>query len=86
MCTRYISPETGDVERLWHVGGRHSWKAGEVFPLVSGLGRMFGTFRLENMTRTETHIVTAGLPLKIAYDLDFVYQDDAPGDIWSLWP
>ncbi len=22
MCTRYISPEAGDIERHWHVGGR----------------------------------------------------------------
>jgi putative SOS response-associated peptidase YedK len=33
VCTRYISPEAGDIERLWHVGARNSphW-AREVFP------------------------------------------------------
>ena len=33
MCTRYISPEAGDIERLWHVGGRNPprW-AHDVFP------------------------------------------------------
>jgi putative SOS response-associated peptidase YedK len=33
MCTRYISPEAGDIERLWHVGARNppSW-ARDVFP------------------------------------------------------
>ena len=33
MCTRYISPETADIERLWHVGGRTPlhWPR-EVFP------------------------------------------------------
>ena len=24
MCTRYISPEAGDIERHWHVGGRQA--------------------------------------------------------------
>lgn len=32
MCTRYIGPEAGDIERAWHVGSRNPWKAGEVFP------------------------------------------------------
>jgi hypothetical protein len=33
MCTRYISPEAGDIERLWHVGGRTSMRwVREVFP------------------------------------------------------
>jgi putative SOS response-associated peptidase YedK len=33
MCTRYISPEAGDIERHWHVGARNpvSWVR-EVFP------------------------------------------------------
>jgi len=33
MCTRYISPETGDIERHWHVGARHAppWVR-DVFP------------------------------------------------------
>ena len=32
MCTRYISPEAGDMERHWHVGSRNPWRGGEVFP------------------------------------------------------
>ena len=37
MCTRYISPEAGDIERLWHVGSRHApaWPR-EVFPGYAG--------------------------------------------------
>lgn len=33
MCTRYISPEVGDIERQWHVGARNpvTW-ARDVFP------------------------------------------------------
>jgi putative SOS response-associated peptidase YedK len=33
MCTRYISPEAGDIERHWQIGVRNSprW-AHEVFP------------------------------------------------------
>ena len=33
MCTRYISPEAGDIERHWHVGARDgaTW-AREVYP------------------------------------------------------
>jgi putative SOS response-associated peptidase YedK len=33
MCTRYISPETGDIERHWHVGARNAppWVR-DVFP------------------------------------------------------
>ncbi len=33
MCTRYISPEVGDIERHWHVGARNppAWPR-EVFP------------------------------------------------------
>lgn len=33
MCTRYISPEAGDIERHWHVGARNAvpW-ARDVFP------------------------------------------------------
>jgi putative SOS response-associated peptidase YedK len=33
MCTRYISPEVGDIERHWHIGARNPprW-AHEVFP------------------------------------------------------
>jgi putative SOS response-associated peptidase YedK len=38
MCTRYISPEAGDIERHWHVGGRSPlrWVA-EVFPGYQGV-------------------------------------------------
>jgi putative SOS response-associated peptidase YedK len=37
MCTRYISPEAGDIERLWHVGGRTPMRwAREVFPGYQG--------------------------------------------------
>lgn len=32
MCTRYISPEAGDIERAWHGGSRNPRKAGEVLP------------------------------------------------------
>lgn len=33
MCTRYISPEAGDIERLWHVGARDPVRwARDVFP------------------------------------------------------
>jgi len=33
MCTRYISPETGDIERHWHVGSRTPLRwVREVFP------------------------------------------------------
>ena len=33
MCTRYISPEAGDIERHWHVGARNAppWVR-DVFP------------------------------------------------------
>ncbi len=36
MCTRYISPETADVERAWHIGGRQPWRPGEMFPRYPG--------------------------------------------------
>ena len=32
MCTRYIAPEVGDIERLWHVGADSPWRGREVFP------------------------------------------------------
>lgn len=37
MCTRYISPEAGDIERHWHVGARHlpGWRR-ELFPRYQG--------------------------------------------------
>ena len=36
MCTRYISPEVGDIERLWHVGACDAWRGGEVYPNYQG--------------------------------------------------
>lgn len=36
MCTRYISPEAGDIERLWHIGGRQPWRPREMFPRYEG--------------------------------------------------
>jgi putative SOS response-associated peptidase YedK len=36
MCTRYISPEAGDMERHWRVGARNPWRGGEVFPNYQG--------------------------------------------------
>lgn len=37
MCTRYISPEVGDIERHWHVGARHPMRwVHEVFPGYQG--------------------------------------------------
>lgn len=37
MCTRYISPEAGDIERHWHVGGRSPlrWTM-DMFPSYQG--------------------------------------------------
>ena len=33
MCTRYIAPEVGDIERHWHVGGRSPLRwVHDVFP------------------------------------------------------
>jgi putative SOS response-associated peptidase YedK len=32
MCTRYISPEAGDIERHWQVGRRNAWRGGELYP------------------------------------------------------
>lgn len=36
MCTRYISPEAGDIERLWHVGAGDGWRGVEVYPNYQG--------------------------------------------------
>ena len=36
MCNRYVSPQAGDMERYWHVGGRTPWRGGEVFPRAQG--------------------------------------------------
>jgi putative SOS response-associated peptidase YedK len=38
MCTRYISPEAGDIERHWHIGGRTPMRwVREVFPNYQGV-------------------------------------------------
>ncbi len=38
MCTRYISPEAGDIERHWHVGGRTPMRwVHEVYPGYQGV-------------------------------------------------
>ena len=54
MCTRYISPETADIERLWHVGNRTPvrWPS-EVFP------RYLGPFirRARHSTEPERELV-----------------------------
>jgi putative SOS response-associated peptidase YedK len=36
MCTRYVSPEAGDMERAWQIGSRHPWRGGEVYPNYDG--------------------------------------------------
>ena len=36
MCTRYVSPEAGDIERHWQLGARQPWRAAEVFPRAPG--------------------------------------------------
>ncbi len=36
MCNRYVSPQAGDIERYWHVGGRTPWRGAEVFPRAAG--------------------------------------------------
>lgn len=36
MCTRYISPEAGDIERHWHLDSRNPWRGGEIFPNYQG--------------------------------------------------
>lgn len=36
MCNRYVSPQAGDMERYWDVGGRTPWGGTEVFPLDPG--------------------------------------------------
>ena len=36
MCTRYVSPEAGDMERAWQIGSRHPWRGGEVYPNYEG--------------------------------------------------
>jgi putative SOS response-associated peptidase YedK len=37
MCTRYIAPDAGDIERHWHIGSRHApgWPR-EMFPRYQG--------------------------------------------------
>ena len=37
MCTRYISPDAGDIERHWHVGARDPMRwAHDMFPTYQG--------------------------------------------------
>lgn len=36
MCNRYVSPEAGDMERYWHVGGRTPWRQTEIYPRRPG--------------------------------------------------
>jgi len=36
MCTRYISPDAADIERLWHVGAGNPGRGGEVYPNYQG--------------------------------------------------
>ena len=37
MCTRYIAPETGDIERHWHVGARNPMRwVRELYPRYPG--------------------------------------------------
>jgi putative SOS response-associated peptidase YedK len=36
MCTRYISPETADIERHWHVGRDKAWRGVQLFPRSMG--------------------------------------------------
>lgn len=36
MCTRYVSPEAGDMERAWQIGSRHPWRGGEAYPNYEG--------------------------------------------------
>lgn len=46
MCTRYISPEAGDIERLWRVGGRTPMRwVREVFPATRVAVRSKGAGR-----------------------------------------
>lgn len=36
MCNRYVSPQAGDIERYWHVGGHTPWRGGGVYPRSPG--------------------------------------------------
>lgn len=36
MCNRYVSPEAGDIERFWNLGGRSPWRGGGVYPRSPG--------------------------------------------------
>ena len=36
MCTRYVSPDSAAIERVWHVGRGHPWRGAEVFPRAAG--------------------------------------------------
>jgi len=36
MCTRYITPEGGDIERHWQVGRDQAWRPQQLFPRAAG--------------------------------------------------
>ena len=36
MCTRYVSPEGGDMERHWHLKPGKTWPGAELFPRAAG--------------------------------------------------
>ena len=56
MCTRYISPEAGDIERLWHVGGRTPMRwAREVFPIHDGTFVHYDVKRYPPKVRGASH-------------------------------
>ncbi len=47
MCTRYVSPDSAAIERIWQVGRGHPWRGAEVFP------RAPGAFIRADRTQTE---------------------------------
>ena len=36
MCTRYLSPDSAAIERMWRVGRDSPWRGAEVFPRANG--------------------------------------------------
>jgi len=36
MCNRYVSPESGDMERYWNLRPGQTWRIAEVFPRAPG--------------------------------------------------
>lgn len=61
-------------------------RAGQTHPLATGRGELLGQYRLEKISRAEALLIDNGAALKVSYDLEFVYQEDGAGAIWSLWP